>query len=78
MKLFFYFFIVNRQDCQLSTGKIVNRQASSNRQAIVNRQSSIVNRQARGPGSLMSKKVDSVQKSGQSDLKRGHVQNIGR
>jgi hypothetical protein len=50
---------------------IVNRQSSSNRQGIVNRQSSIVNRQARGPGSLMSKKVDSVQKS-------GHVQNIGR
>jgi hypothetical protein len=54
------------------------KQSSRYRQGIVNRQSSIVNRQARGPGSLMSKKVDSVQKSGQSDLKRGHVQNIGR
>jgi hypothetical protein len=61
---FIIFFIVNRQ----AIVKVSSRY----------RQSSIVNRQARGPGSLMSKKVDSVQKSGQSDLKRGHVQNIGR
>jgi hypothetical protein len=49
-----------------------------NRQSSIVKVSSIVNRQARGPGSLMSKKVDNVQKSGQSDLKIGHVQNIGQ